>query len=287
MGDKTGIAWTDSTWNPLRGCSKVSEGCRYCYAMGVAARFSGPGMPYEGLAKMVGGKPQWTNKIMLVPDKLDEPMRWQKPRMIFVNSMSDLFHEQVPDSYIAQVFGVMAASPHHIFQVLTKRPDRMLHWFTSDPRADVIDAGAALAHAKQRANALNAVIRSVWPLPNVWVGTSVENNDVAERVEWLSHVPAAVRFISAEPLIGPLNDVVIEAIQDVDARGWVITGGESGQYHRPFDPQWAEDIRARCAQTGIAYFHKQNGGLTSHSSGDLLNGRQYHEYPRQLATAGV
>lgn len=293
----TKIQWTDKTWNPLRGCTKVSSGCQFCYAMGVAARFSGPGMPYEGLAKMVGGKPQWTNTIKLVYDKLDEPLHWKAPRMIFVNSMSDLFHPDVPDEYIERVFGVMAACPQHTFQVLTKRPERMLQWFTEEipltTREEMV-AGWGAHHAKIVWDArgsnrwkYDAHLRPKdlkarrpwpgWPLPNVWLGTSIEGNDVAGRADFLRQVPAAVHFISAEPLLGPVDQVNLDGIE------WVITGGESGRYHRPFNPQWAEDLRLRCAERGIAYFFKQVGGLTSHSGGDLLFGRQYHEYPRQVA----
>lgn len=275
MGDKTAIAWTDATWNPLRGCSKVSDGCKFCYAMGVAARFSGPGQPYEGLAKMVGGNPQWTNRVMLVPDKLEEPLRWQKPRMIFVNSMSDLFHEAVPVGYIARVFAVMALAPHHTFQVLTKRPDRMADVLTDRTFYRLVLDAADHEFRPKRPKLMHAPVSdpTLYGLPNVWLGTSIENNAVADRAHHLRDVPARVRFISAEPLLGPLDEVSLRGIQ------WVITGGESGPHHRPFDPQWARDLRDRCHALGIAFFHKQNGGVTSHSGGDLLDGQRYQEYP--------
>jgi len=276
MGDKTGIAWTDATWNPLRGCSKVSEGCRHCYAMGIAARFSGTGQPYEGLARMVGGKPQWTNKIMLVPEKLDEPLRWQKPRMIFVNSMSDLFHEDVPIEYIARVFAVMALAHWHTFQVLTKRPERM-RVVLNDPAFGKVQKAAAYGIIEARPRLHTAYISdptTTGGLFNVWLGTSIENNAVVGRADHLRETPAAVRFISAEPLLGPLDKLELRGIH------WIITGGESGPNHRPFDPEWAREIRDRCHSNDIAFFHKQNGGATSHSGGNLLSGQRYQEYPR-------
>lgn len=256
MSDKSNIEWTDATWNPLRGCTKVSEGCRNCYAAGVAARFSGPGMPYEGLAEMTPHGPNWTGKIKLVPDKLEQPLEWKRPRKIFVNSMSDLFHESVPFDYIDQVFVVMALAKQHTFQILTKRPERMVEWFNRDP-ADVDDALFPF-RAKR------------WPLPNVWLGVSVENQKaVDERIRHLLQTPAAVRFLSMEPLLGEVNlefnvqfehpdneGYGVDAIKGLD---WVIVGGESGPHARPMHPDWARDIRDQCQAAGVPFFFKQWG----------------------------
>ncbi len=171
---KNGIVWTDETWNPLRGCSRVSEGCRNCYAESVARRFDGPGLPYEGLIASGG---QWNGQIKLVPEKLDEPLRWQRPRRIFVNSMSDLFHPNVPNEYIDRVFAVMALASQHTFQVLTKRPERMLEYLNRRTT-----------------------------MPNVWLGVSIENQVTAdERIPLLLQTPAAVRWVSAEPLLRPVD----------------------------------------------------------------------------------
>lgn len=204
MADKTHIEWTDATWNPLRGCSRKSEGCRFCYAEGVAARFSGPGLPYEGLAHRVGGEARWTGKVVMAPDDvLTQPLRWKRPRRIFVNSMSDLFHENVPDAWIDQIFAVMALAPQHTFQVLTKRADRM--------RDYVAKAEGTVRHAARVNRLRNAKLGNpdawiTWPMPNVWLGVSIEDQKTAdERVPALLATPASVRFISAEPLLGPIN----------------------------------------------------------------------------------
>ena len=181
MSYKSSIEWCDATWNPIRGCSMVSHGCTNCYAMKVAHRFSGTGMAYDGLTKMTSAGPVWNGKITLVPKLLDQPLRWRRPRKIFVNSMSDLFHENVPDSFIAQVWNVMQNANHHTFQILTKRPERMLSW-------------------------VGKWFRSWPPLPNVWLGVSTEDQATAdERIPLLLKTPAAVRWISAEPLLGPID----------------------------------------------------------------------------------
>lgn len=282
MGDKTGIAWTDATWNPIRGCTPVSEGCRYCYAASVAARFSGPGMPYEGLAERTPKGPRWTGEVRLIEDHLDDPLHWRKPRRVFVNSMSDLFHPALWLQVIARIFAVMAAAPQHTFQVLTKRPERM---------AQLLNDSGFLSAVEEF-----AVIR-LWPLPNVWLGTSVENQEAAgERIPHLLRTPAAVRFLSCEPLLGPID---LEGRLDTDhecpeggpvcgqcfagapaARiHWVIVGGESGPNHRPFDPAWARSLRDQCREAGVAFFFKQVGGLRPTSGGDLLDGERIQEYP--------
>ena len=202
MGDKTGISWTDATWNPIRGCSKVSAGCKNCYAEKVAARFSGPGQPYEGTVR----DGRWNGQIRFVPEKLIEPLRWKRPRRIFVNSMSDLFHDGVPFEFIAAVFGVMAACPQHTFQVLTKRPERAVEFFAwaqgnnhSHPETTCLHYSRAYTAAPA-----NGVYR--WPLPNVHIGVSVEDQETADaRIPFLLQCPASVRFVSYEPALGPVD----------------------------------------------------------------------------------
>jgi protein gp37 len=236
VSDKTGIQWTDATWNPIRGCSRVSEGCRNCYAEVVAARFSGPGQPYEGLARRTStGGARWTGKIMFVEKHLEDPLRWKKPKRIFVNSMSDLFHEGVSDHQLDRIFAVMAKAQRHTFQVLTKRPERML------------------AYSNARLLGL--------PLPNVWLGVSVEDQKAAdERIPLLLETPAAVRFLSCEPLLGPVQF----PLPCIGSRfwgdlHWVIVGGESGHNARPCDVQWIRDIVNQCKAAGAAAFVKQLG----------------------------
>lgn len=285
MADKTGIEWTDATWNPLRGCSRVSEGCRHCYAEGVAKRFSGPGLPYEGLIAKGG---QWNGQIKLVPELLDQPLKWSRPRRIFVNSMSDLFHENVSENYVARVFDVMARAPQHTFQILTKRPDRM-KW--------VVEWIGRLWERDEEAS------RLPWPLPNVWLGVSVEDQATANaRIPLLLETPAAVRWISAEPLLAAVDlsrwmDPTGVTCMDVcpddryvdqdsyeqmnvhghmepicqhcgavaswtgydDGIDWVVVGGESGREARPMHPDWALSLRDQCAAAGVPFLFKQWG----------------------------
>lgn len=234
MSDHSAIEWTDATWNPVTGCTKVSPGCDHCYAEAIAERFRGvEGHPYsQGF------------DLRLWPTRLAAPLQWKKPRRIFVNSMSDLFHKDIPDEYIHQVFAVMNQANWHIFQVLTKRPSRLARMSSSLPWA-----------------------------PHIWAGVSVETNLYGWRVDQLRKVPAHVRFISAEPLLGPLDRVSFDSIH------WVITGGESGPAHRPCDPDWVREIRDRCLSARIAYFHKQWGGRTPKSGGRLLDGRTWDQQP--------
>lgn len=277
MGDKTGIEWTDATWNPVRGCSRVSEGCRHCYAERVAARFSGAGQPYEGLAVMGRSGPRWTGQVRMVEDKLLEPLRWQKPRRIFVNSMSDLFHESLEVDDIVKVFAVMALAQRHTFQVLTKRPERMAE-ILNDPAFWRDVDNIRLVNALRRG--IDVPREMPWPLPNVWLGTSVEDQRTAdERIPLLLQVPAVVRFISAEPLLGPVDlspwvPFSGECYCQEETSGcrpglaegcpetgihWVIVGGESGPHARPVDPDWARDLRDQCVESGTPYFFKQWG----------------------------
>ncbi len=234
MSDRTAIEWTDATWNPTTGCTTVSAGCDHCYALRFAERFRGvAGHPYEqGF------------DLRLWPDRLELPLRWRRPRRVFVNSMSDLFHHEIPDEFIRRVFDVMTRANWHVFQILTKRSVRLARLAPSLP----------------------------WP-PHIWAGVSVELDRFTSRADDLRKVPAAIRFISAEPLIGALPSLDLEGIQ------WVITGGESGPGHRACDPDWVRDLRDRCQAARIPFFHKQWGGLSPHSGGRLLDGRTWDEMP--------
>lgn len=256
MSDKSKIEWTDATWNPIRGCSKVSEGCRNCYAERVAARFAGEGMPYEGLAEMTQHGPRWTGAIRLVPEVLDKPLRWKKTRRIFVNSMSDLFHPDVPLDFLDRIFAVMSLASHHTFMILTKRPERMREYIT-------YRAAKNFSHLKH----------VVWPLPNVWLGVSVENQKAAdERISLLLQTPAAVRFLSCEPLLGPVdlskwlpwdlfrrNMDMYEPNPNYRGIDWIIVGGESGPNARPMHPDWVRSIRDQCVAAEVPFFFKQWG----------------------------
>lgn len=290
MADKTGISWTDATWNPVRGCSIVSSGCTRCYAMKMAHRFSGPGKPYDGLTKMTKGGPVWTGKAIAVPDMLDVPLRWKRPRKIFVNSMSDLFHEDVPFDFIDQVFAVMALATQHTFQVLTKRPERMLEYFWPArklgglTRDALVDGVAQKLHHERTGEDPSMWLAVHWPLPNVWLGVSVENQATAnERILPLLQTPAAVRFISAEPLLEAVNfrfdwmaewnAIAVKCDQETAKVNidWVIVGGESGPGARPFDINWARSIIKQCKAAGVACFVKQIGSAPRNWCKSILN----------------
>lgn len=273
----TNIEWTDATWNPVTGCSKVSPGCANCYAERMAlTRLAGkPGYP---------GLP-WTPEnaeanVVLRPDRLDLPLRWRKPRRVFVNSMSDLFHERVPDGFVDRVFATMALAPQHAFQVLTKRPERMQAYLT-DP-CPCRSGHLPSVHLRSRVQWETAKLgREIdlfgdteWPLPNVWLGTSIENDRFVGRADALRDTPAAVRFISAEPLLGPLPSLGLTGID------WLIVGGESGPGARPMDPEWVRDLRDRAVAAGVPFFFKQWGGRTPKAGGRELDGRTWDEYPR-------
>lgn len=276
MGDKTSIEWTatvhpdgsvtpGATWNPVRGCTVVSPGCANCYAAGVAARFSGPGLPYEGLAKQTRAGPVWTGKLAFPADKLDAPLRWKKPRRIFVNSMADLFHPDVPATFIAAIWARMAACQQHTFQILTKRSERMAAIVSGQTfRAEVEEAYDLLIGRLH--NGMGTFLRE-WPLPGVWLGTSVEDQRRAdERIPWLLKTPAVVRFLSCEPLLGPIT--LSKWMWALDAPAgypthkgpdWVIVGGESGPRARPMQEGWALDLLEECRAAGVAAFAKQLG----------------------------
>lgn len=300
MADRSNIEWTDATWNPIGGCTRVDEGCRNCYAEIMAARFSGPGQWGEGLARIVRGAHggvdhRWTGQMRLNESALDRPLRWRKPRRIFVNSTSDLFHDSVPDEWIDRVFAVMALCPQHTFQCLSKRLDRMREYVTArDLRhrlalsiGEVSDASPELEYAAQvRVNNMS--------LPNVWLGTSISDQASADlRIPHLLATPAAVRFVSAEPLLGPVDLTRLDMLRafgvEPDSNGFmprhhydalrgqsdihpihgaepdwgalhlVIVGGESGPGARPMHPEWPRALRDQCVAAGVAYFHKQNG----------------------------
>ncbi len=238
------IEWTESTWNPVRGCTRVSEGCRFCYAERMAARFSGKGMAYEGLAKNTESGPQWTREVRPVYSLLNEPLKWKKPRRIFVNSMSDLFHEKIELDYIQQVFAVMEKAHWHKFQVLTKRSSLLLEYSSELP----------------------------WP-ENVWMGVSVEDNRVLDRIDDLRQTKAHIKFLSLEPLIGPLANL------DLNGIDWVIVGGESGPGAREMKEEWAIDIRNQCAAENVHFFFKQWGGVHKSKKGRELDGQIYDEMP--------
>lgn len=258
MGDTTAIEWTQSTWNPVTGCTKVSPGCDHCYAERVTERWYGKGS-FE--------------QVQLHPDRLDKPLHWRKPRKVFVNSMSDLFHDAVPDEFIADVWHVMAQTPQHTYQVLTKRHARMRAW-----------VAAWCSHPNWR-----------MPLPNVWLGVSVEDQKWAGiRIPALLNTPAAVRFLSCEPLLGPIDlyGTTIAPLQRLydEPNGqtgridWVIVGGESGPGARPMDAAWAREIRDQCVNARVPFLFKQWGGRTPKAGGRLLDGRTWDEYP-QVVTA--
>lgn len=321
MGDTTKIEWTDATWNPVTGCTKVSPGCDHCYAEGIANRFAG------GAA--------WPNgfDVTLREKRLTEPFRWHEPKRVFVNSMSDLFHEAISDDYIARVFAVMAATPQHTYQILTKRHARLRAYLRDSCRCGtghppMTHLLSRVAWAVSRANperipgdfdeeALRAV---TWPLPNVWLGVSVEDQQWANvRVPALLETPAAVRFLSCEPLLGPVslagavdgtcwwcrgsgylggrNWVAQSDVepncwhcngQGLDGRrvNWVIVGGESGAGARPMDPDWVRTLRSQCEATLTPFFFKQWGShdesgkrMSKAAAGRLLDGRTYDGYP--------
>lgn len=226
---RSAIEWTDRTWNPTTGCNKVSPGCKFCYAETITKRFS---------STFPNGF-----RFTLHPERLQQPLSWRQPSLIFVNSMSDLFHEEMPLEFLQEIFQVMAEADWHVFQVLTKRHERLLQLA---PELD-------------------------WP-SNVWMGVSVENQKYVKRVEYLRQVPAYVRFLSCEPLLGPLN-------LNLDGIHWVITGGESGPNHRPIEADWVRSIRDQCSAAGVAYFHKQWGGRTPKSNGRELDGQVHNAMP--------
>lgn len=254
---ETSISWCDATWNILRGCSRVSTGCEHCYAEAQAGRFSGPGQPYEGLVRKTTNGFRWTGKVQLIEKDLMIPLRWKKPRRIFVNSMSDLFHEDVPDDWIDQIFAIMLQA-EHTFQILTKRPERMARYVT-----------------RWLAPALTPQM-----LEHIWLGVSVENQATAEaRIPWLLKTPAIVRFISYEPALGPLDLYRggwnwLERLRRptggyTEKLNWVIVGGESGPKARPCDVHWLCDVAKQCQSWGVPCWMKQDTSRRSGQQGRI------------------
>jgi protein gp37 len=323
MADRTKIEWTEATWNPITGCSVVSAGCKHCYAMKLAGTRLQHHPSRAGLTIDTAAGPVWNGQVRFNEQWLDQPLRWRRPRLIFVCAHSDLFHESVPDEWIDRVFAIMALAPHHTFQVLTKRPERMLRYFTerrdegwSDGHIRLLFGRPARAFpASFKRLPLNNDARMPWPLPNVWLGVSVENQDAAdERIPLLLQTPASVRWISAEPLLGPVDltrvmrsesewtfcDNALTGFRAHKCGGtigpkldWVVAGGESGTGARPMHPDWARSLRDQCAEAGVAFLHKQNGnwanpddieaaGLASHGwwEEDRTDGGvRRHEWP--------
>jgi protein gp37 len=240
VADRSAIEWTEATWNPVTGCTKISPGCAHCYAETFAERWRGvPGHPYEqGFDLKV-----W-------PHRLEQPLKWKRPRMIFVNSMSDLFHPEIPFEFVQQVFAVMVEAKHHTFQVLTKRHEYLAEVAPELP----------------------------WP-ENVWMGVSIENKRWVCRADYLRTVPAAVRFISAEPLLGPLTDLDLTGID------WLIAGGESGHKARPANIQWLRALRDQCKEEQVAFFFKQWGGRTPKAGGRKLDRREWSQLPTTKVTS--
>jgi protein gp37 len=234
MADRSTIEWTDATWNPIRGCTKISPGCANCYAERFAERFRGvPGHPFEqGF------------DLKLIPEALQLPLTWKKPRSIFVNSMSDLFHDDIPEDFIRRVFDVIRAAPRHQFQILTKRAGR-----------------------------LEAIMSERRIPENAWLGVSVESSDYCWRIDHLRRVSARVRFLSIEPFLGPIRNL------DLSGIGWVIVGGESGPHARPMEADWVRGIRAQCEDARVPFFFKQWGGVRKHKTGRILDGRTWDGMP--------
>lgn len=306
------IEWTDETWNPVAGCAKVSAGCRNCYAERMAARLRAMALASHDATspylQIIDERGRWTGKFVEVLERLMDPLGWKQPRKVFVNSMSDLFGEGVSFEYIAAVFGVMAATPMHTYQVLTKRPARMLEFFRhtfgledtpttvareAEERHKVIwdargsDPAAYGRVAGPSADAIHIKRRRAWewPLPNVWVGVSVENQAAAdERIPLLLQTPAAVRFLSCEPLLDWVNlrrlgnggDALWPRAGGID---WVIAGGESGPGARLMDPIWVRSLRDQCASAGVFFFFKQWGGPNKKKAGRVLDGRTHDAMP--------
>lgn len=244
MSDKSAIEWTDATWNPTTGCSKVSPGCAHCYAETLSLRF--------GRSNLAWTPANATQNVTVHPERFDLPLRWREPKRIFVDSMSDLFHELVPEYVVTQVWATMAEAERHQFQVLTKRPERM-------------------------PEIIGRMVERFGILDNVWLGTSIENDRWVGRAEYLRATPAAVRFISAEPLLGPLPSL---DLADID---WLIVGGESGAGRRPIIEDWVLELRDRCNEADVAFFFKQWGGRTPKSGGRELEGRTWDEFPSSTA----
>jgi len=256
MATSSSIEWTEATWNPVVGCSIISPGCTNCYAMRMARRLEAMGQPkYAGTTRMSGGRPKWNGNVRVDQGSVDLPRTWKSGRMIFVNSMSDLFHEDVPLEFIQRVFSTVRDTPQHTYQILTKR-----------------------------AHLLESLSREFdWP-DNVWMGVSVENEDYVHRIDHLRRSGAFVKFLSLEPLLGPLTEINLAGID------WVIAGGESGPGARPLDPTWVRHVRDQCIADDVAFHFKQWGGVNKKKTGRVLDGRTWDEFPERkaaIADAGL
>lgn len=241
MAQSSAIEWTDATWNPVTGCTKITRGCDNCYAERFAERFRGvPNHPFEA-----------GFDLLLRPERIQQPLSWLRSRMIFVNSMSDLFHKSVPIDFIDNVFSTMEAASWHTYQVLTKRSPRMRDYLLRRYASNLAPS-------------------------HIWCGVSVEDGDATSRLNHLRRAPASVRFLSIEPLLGPVGEV------DLTGISWVIVGGESGPRSRPVDAEWVRDIRDQCLQQRVPFFFKQWGGLRPKSGGRILDGREWSEFPQQV-----
>lgn len=250
MAGSSEIEWTDVTWNPVAGCTMASDGCTNCYAMRMAARLQAMGhAKYSGTTRKSGGRSVWTGRVNLDESSLSAPLEWRKPKRIFVNSMSDLFHAAVPNQFIQRVWRVMGDCPQHHFQILTKRPDRMAEMFKSG---------------------------AIQSCQNVWVGTSVESDEVASRVKELKKIKDSTLFVSFEPLIARVSNVDLRGVH------WAIVGGESGPKSRPMEEEWVERLYEICRRDDVAFFFKQWGGRNKKAAGRELHGRTYDEYPLEL-----
>ncbi|MGO9237234.1 MAG: DUF5131 family protein [Methylocella sp.] len=247
MADNSSIEWTEATWNPVAGCAIISPGCTNCYAMRMAERLGAIGQEkYQDITRRSGGRAKWNGRIKIDEKSLEIPKKWRSGKLIFVNSMSDLFHDDVPVSFIKRVFNAMAETPQHTYQVLTKR--------------------------SQRLEDLSSLL--LWS-DNVWMGVSVESPEYMWRIDNLRRSGAAVKFLSLEPLLGPIDDLNLDGIS------WAIAGGESGPGARPMDANWVRSIRDQCRLTGVAFHFKQWGGTNKKKAGRTLDGRTWDEFPRR------
>lgn len=251
MATNSSIEWTEATWNPVVGCTLISPGCTNCYAMRMARRLEAMGQPkYTGTTRVSGGRPKWNGVVRMDEESLKLPSTWKAGRMIFVNSMSDLFHDQVPLQFIRRVFATMRKTRRHSYQILTKRAERL----------------AELSKNLE------------WP-ENVWMGVSVENADYLQRIDHLRETDAKIKFLSVEPLLGPLGEMDLSGID------WVIVGGESGPGARPMDSTWVRSIRDQCIDAGVAFHFKQWGGVNKKKSGRILDGRKWDQFPPSMPMA--
>lgn len=256
MSTVTSIEWTEVTWNPTTGCDRLSPGCDNCYALKLAASLKAMGQPkYQR-----DGDPRTSGRgfgVATHDHLVSEPLRWRTPRLVFVDSMSDLFHARVPVDFLARVWTTMALTPQHTYQILTKRPERLARVLGGPGFAELHDAR--------------------WPLPNVWLGTSIESADYAKRADHLRRAVAAIRFLSLQPLLGPLSSLDLTGID------WVIVGGESGPGHRPMHPDWVRDLRDRCVDRRIPFFFTRWAGRSHKSGGRELDGRTWEQMPSRNA----